>query len=84
MRSWFSRDSALSRRPRVRIGTTTSGTPISTSPVSLGLVMNSSTSPPASVSTLRKATDTEEPITDSTSVVSVVSRDSTSPVITRS
>ncbi len=40
--------------------------------------------PPASVRTLRSATDTDEPITESTRVVSVVSRDSTSPVITRS
>ncbi len=44
----------------------------------------SSTSPPTSVSAFLSATDTDEPITDSTSVVSVVSRDSTSPVITRS
>ena len=52
--------------------------------ISFGLVTNSSTSPPASVSRLRSAIETDEPMTDSTSVVSVVSRDSTSPVMTRS
>ena len=68
----------------MRIGTTTSGTPTSTSAVSFGLVKKSSASPPISVSTLRSATETDEPITESTSVVSVVSRDSTSPVMIRS
>ena len=84
MRSWLSRLSARRRRPSVRIGATTSGTPMSTSAVSLGLVTKSSTSPPASTRRLRSATETDEPITDRTSVVSVVSRDSTSPVMIRS
>ena len=45
---------------------------------------NSSTRPPISISPLRSAIDTEEPTTDSTSVVSVVSREITSPVMIRS
>ena len=52
--------------------------------MSFGLVQNRSASPPISVSTLRNATETDEPITERTRVVSVVSRDRTSPVMIRS
>ena len=50
-----------------------------TSPASRGLVTNKSTVPPRKSSTLRSATETDEPTTTWRSVVSVVSRDSTSP-----
>ncbi len=63
------------------IGTITSGTIRRTSPDSFGAVQSISPSPPAKISTLRRATETEEPITDSKSVVSVVIRLSTSPVM---
>ncbi|EKD59573.1 MAG: hypothetical protein ACD_54C01269G0002 [uncultured bacterium] len=62
------------------IGTTMAGTISSTSPVSLAEVAAISTMPPSRVSRLRSATDTEDPITDRISVVSVVMRLSTSPV----
>jgi len=64
----------------VMIGTTMAGTISSTSPVSLAEVAAISTMPPSRVSRLRSATDTEDPITDRISVVSVVMRLSTSPV----
>ena len=62
------------------IGSTTSGTPASTSSVSLRLVSASIASPPISSSTLRAAIDADEPITVSSIVVSLVSREITSPV----
>ena len=62
------------------IGTMTAGTISRTSPASLGAVQSISASPPAKISTLRSATETEELMTDSSSVVSVVMRDRTSPV----
>ena len=49
-------------------------------PVSLGLVTTSKVPPPKNSRILRNATDTEEPMTTCSRVVSVVSRDSTSPV----
>ena len=66
------------------IGTTMAGTISSTRPVSLAEVRNSSTSPPSRISTLRSATDTDDPMTDRISVVSVVIRLRISPVMIRS
>ncbi len=66
------------------IGTTTAGTINSTNPVSLADVSISIANPPSKISMLRKATDTDEPISDRISVVSVVMRLSTSPVRRRS
>ena len=62
------------------IGTITSGTTISTSPVNLGLVTSNSTSPPIRRRTLRSAWDRLALITAWITAVSLVSRDSTSPV----
>ena len=42
------------------------------------------TRPPRKISTLRSATEIDEPMTDRISVVSVVRRDRTSPVMMRS
>ena len=60
------------------------GTISNTRPVSLPEVRNKNPNPPIRISTLRNATLTLDPITDRISVVSVVSRDSTSPVRIRS
>ena len=79
-RSWLSRDKARTRRPSKTIGATTIGTTSNTNPVSLALVTSSMIRPPTSSSKLRRAIDTEEPTTTCTRVVSVDSRDSTSPV----
>ena len=81
IQSWFSRLSFRRRRPSVRIGTTTSGTISRASPVSLAEVSSIITKPPKKISTLRSATETEEPTTDWIRVVSVVIRLRTSPVI---
>ena len=62
------------------IGTSTSGTPTSTSSVSFALVSASITRPPHISSTLRIAIDALEPMTVSSIVVSFVSREITSPV----
>ena len=43
--------------------------------VSLGLVTNSRTIPPITISKLRRNNDSEEPITDCNKVVSAVRRD---------
>ncbi len=74
------RDSRRTLRPNSTIGATTSGTTASTSKVSFGLVMNSMTAPPMISSALRSAIETDEPTTTCSSVVSVVRRDTTSPV----
>ena len=81
IQSWFSRLRRRRRRPSTRIGTSTSGTSSSTRPVSLAEVRSISTSPPTRISALRSAMETDEPITDRISVVSVVIRLSTSPVM---
>ena len=62
------------------IGTTTTGTPASTSSVSFALVIASIVSPPASSSRLRIAIDALEPMTVSSIAVSLISREITSPV----
>jgi hypothetical protein len=80
MRSWLSRDSSRTLRPNSTIGATTRGTTARTSKVSLGLVTNSITMPPMISSALRSAMETEEPTTTCSKVVSVVRRETTSPV----
>ena len=62
------------------IGPITSGMPIRIMPASDGLVAISSTSAPTSWIAERSVIDRFTPAIDCTSVVSVVSRDSTSPV----
>ena len=54
---------------------TTSGSEQTTMALSLALVTNSRTTPPISMMPLRRAIDSEEPITVCSSVVSAVSRD---------
>ena len=66
------------------IGIRIAGTISSTSPISLTEVRASIASPPARISMLRSAMDSDDPITDWIRVVSVVMRDRISPVITRS
>ena len=61
-------------------GMITSGSRIASAPVSFGLVSASMTRAPARLRVERSAIDSEEPAIDCTSVVSVVRRDSTSPV----
>ena len=80
--SWLSRLSRRTRRPRMRIGSTTIGTISSVYPASFGAVQIISAMPPTKSSTLRSATETEEEITDRINVVSVVRREITSPVST--
>ena len=78
--SCASRESFRTRRPITTIGTTTDGTMTRMKPVSRGLVMTSSTRPPTSRRMLRKAWVTLAPITVWITVVSVVIRETTSPV----
>jgi hypothetical protein len=68
------------RRPNSTMGVTTSGTPASTSRVSLRLVVNSMTKPPIRISRLRSAIERLEPTAFSISVVSEVRREITAPV----
>ena len=82
IQSWFSRASTRRRRPSRKIGATTTGTSNNSNPVSLAEVRSSITNPPSATSTCRSASDTDEPITDRISVVSVVMRLMISPVIT--
>ena len=78
--SWLLRLRLLTQRPNRISGTITSATAPSTRADSLGLVTNIIAKPPINVTALRAATEAEEPITVWISVVSAVSRDSTSPV----
>ena len=80
MRSWLARASFFTRRPKRMIGATTTGTPASTSSVSLVLVIASITRPPTSSRRLRTAIDALDPTTVSSIAVSLVRRDITSPV----
>ena len=84
IQSWFSRLSVRSRRPSTMIGTTITGTRSRTRPASFGDVTKSSTSPPIRTREFLSATETDEPMTDRIRVVSVVSRERTSPVMMRS
>jgi hypothetical protein len=80
MRSCESRDSARTRRPISTIGSTSRVISPNTRPKSCTLVAASITMPPTNWNRLRSPIDTELPTTACTSVVSPVSRDSTSPV----
>ncbi|MEJ1967347.1 MAG: hypothetical protein WDN03_01730 [Rhizomicrobium sp.] len=80
MRSWLLRLKVRTQRPNSISGIITSTTAAVTRSVSFTLVTNISTSPPANITMLRAATEAEEPTTVWISVVSAVSRDSTSPV----
>ena len=80
MRSCESRDSRRTLRPTTMSGTTTAGSSTTSTAMSLPLVSVSITSAPVRLSEERSAIDSEEPAIVCTSVVSVVRRDSTSPV----
>ena len=84
IQSWFSRLSLRTRRPNNTTGINTTGIGHKTRPVIFTDVHNIRPMPPNKISTLRNAIDTDDPITDKISVVSVVIRLRTSPVITRS
>ena len=79
-RSWEATVSVRTLRPNRKIGPRSTGTTSSTRPVSFGLTMNSSTVPPIRVRKLRRAKETEVVNRVSTSAMSVVRRDRTSPV----
>ena len=81
IQSWFSRLSDRSRLPKTMIGTITAETISKARPASFGEVNSISASPPARISTLRRATEMEEPTTPRITVVSVVIRLNTSPVM---
>ena len=66
-------------RPKITIGSTISGITSRTMPDSFRLVSTSMPIAPTSITMLRSATDTVEPNTFFTCVVSAVSRASTSP-----
>ncbi len=80
MRSCAARDSRRTLRPNTTSGSTTSGITTSTKRVSLRLVTAIMTTPPVNIRMLRSAIDAELPMIDWSRVVSVVRRDSTSPV----
>ena len=66
------------------IGRIASGITSAANPASFGLVTTSSTLAPTSITALRSATETEEPMTVCTSSASAVMRDSSSPLRLRS
>ena len=79
-RSWLARLSLRTRRPMIRVGSTTSARMPSTGSITRGLVTTSMASAPRPITVLRRPRLSEEPTTVCTSVVSVVRRLSTSPV----
>ena len=79
-RSCESRDSLRTFRPTVNSGSMISGISTTMMPMSRGLVQPISTSAPSRFSVERSVIEMPTPEMDCTSVVSVVSRDSTSPV----
>jgi hypothetical protein len=79
-RSWLARESLRTRRPMIAAGSTTRTTMPATISISRGVVVSSMVSPPASRTMLRRPMLTLEPTALWITVVSVVSRDSTSPV----
>ena len=81
MRSCDSRDSLRTRRPYITIGSTTTPSMTMMIEVSLTLVMNSMIMPPTNSRKLRSASEMLVPTRVWISVVSVVRRDSTSPVL---
>ena len=76
---WLLLESFLTRRPKIRIGRSVTGTAIKITRLSLRLVMTISVSAPVRVRALRTARLTEEPISVCSKVVSVVRRDMISP-----
>jgi hypothetical protein len=79
-RSWLARESLRTRRPNHRAGNTTPTSTTATCSITHGLVQTSMASAPTPMTALRNPMLSEEPTTVCTSVVSVVRRDSTSPV----
>ncbi len=82
-RSCATVDSRRTCRPKPKIGIKMAGTISSSARVSLGLTVNSITIAPTTMIELRRAIEADEPTSVSTSVASVVSRDSASPVRVR-
>ena len=80
MRSWLRRLSVRTQRPNRMSGTITSSTAAMTKADNFSLVTTISARPPTNITTLRMATEADEPTTVWISVVSAVRRDSTSPV----
>ena len=80
MRSWLARDSRLTRRPITIAGSTTSTMIPATVSISPGLVAISMVRPPTNSTALRRPMLMLEPTALWITVVSVVRRDSTSPV----
>ena len=79
-RSWLARLSLRTRRPKYRLGSTTSTRMPSTWVITTGLVTISITIAPVPITTLRRPMLRLLPTTVCTRVVSVVSRLSTSPL----
>ncbi len=80
MRSWLARDSRRTRPPISIAGATTSAMMPTTVSISLGLVAISIAMPPTNSTALRRPIEMLEPTAFWMTTVSVVSRDSTSPV----
>ncbi len=80
MRSWLARDSRRTRPPISIAGATTSTMMPTTVSISRGLVATSIAMPPMNSTALRRPIEMLEPTALWITVVSVVSRDSTSPV----
>ena len=80
MRSWELRESVRSLRPSAITGTMTVGMAMMISPSSLRFVTPIMTMEPARLMVERSAIEMPTPEIDCTSVVSVVRRESTSPV----
>lgn len=83
-RSWLAREIFCRRRAPSTIGSTASGMPIRVKPASRGLVTNSITMLPITVTELRSATDMVVPITPRSSSLSADSRETSSPLRLRS
>ncbi len=83
-RSWLARDIFWMRRPPITIGSTASGIPSTAHAASFGLVTNSITSEPTTVTLLRSATDMLEPTTLRSNSASAVRRETSSPLRLRS
>ena len=79
-RSWFSRERRRTRRPISRMGTSVAGMPSTISAASFALATKSSTTAPSDISALRRNIEIPNPITCCNWVVSLVSRETISPV----
>lgn len=78
-RSWLSRESFRTRRPKTMIGTTTTNSSATMIPASVGLDQIISPSAPTKRRAFLSPTEMLEPMRVWISVVSLDSRDSTSP-----